>query len=35
MLHHWGNVPAVGSTVAAPLALRGWEAYRAQWLAAL
>jgi sugar (pentulose or hexulose) kinase len=35
MLHHWGNVPAVGSTVAAPLALRGWEAYRARWLAAL
>jgi sugar (pentulose or hexulose) kinase len=35
MLHHWGNVPVVRSSVAAPLALRGWEAYRAQWLAAL
>jgi sugar (pentulose or hexulose) kinase len=35
MLHHWGNAPVVRSSVAAPLALRGWDDYRAQWLAAL
>lgn len=32
MLAHWGHVPSVCSTVAAPLALRGLAAYRDAWL---
>ncbi|MET0265019.1 MAG: FGGY family carbohydrate kinase [Duganella sp.] len=35
MLHHWGQSPAASNTVAQPLALNGWEAYRRQWLAKL
>ncbi|MET0322465.1 MAG: L-fuculose kinase [Duganella sp.] len=35
MLHHWGDAPAVRSTVAAPLEVRGWPEYRARWLGLL
>jgi len=35
MLAHWGGVPRVRSTIAAPLALRGLGAYRDAWLAQL
>jgi len=35
MLAHWGGVPRVRSTIAAPLALRGLAAYRDAWLAQL
>lgn len=35
MLHHWGSAPVVSNSVAAPLVLNGWSAYRSHWLAAL
>jgi hypothetical protein len=35
MLHRWGRVPAGTQPVAAPLALPGLAAYRAQWQAQL
>lgn len=31
MLHHWGQTPAIGGTLAHPLTLPGWLAYRANW----
>jgi sugar (pentulose or hexulose) kinase len=35
MLHHWGQAPEGANTIAAPLALPGWSAYRERWLARL